>query len=234
MLFDAPARLQTGLFWGYEPTCPGASYCGQPIGSVYQQIIAAQQAFQAATLAAGPAANRRLHREHSQRRPGQWHWILFAPELPHAIFHPAQWRHPARVSAGNRVERRLLAEPGLHYLVYYDTNHVGAARYLDKNAAASAISTTLANCGVATIERPSVTARRSPWTRDPNYASYVPRPASISDFATNGLDSALLTTFRLWMGLPPALPSRALTRIWARTKCFRPSGTRPTTGWMSH
>ena len=35
-----------------------------------------------------------------------------------------------------------LRNRGLHYLVYYDTNHQGAARYLDKNAAMSAINAT--------------------------------------------------------------------------------------------
>jgi len=29
---------------------------------------------------------------------------------------------------------------GLHYLVYYDTNHVGDARFLNKNAALNAIN----------------------------------------------------------------------------------------------
>jgi hypothetical protein len=61
LLFDRPARLQQGLFLGFEGACSGGSgsfsFCGQPIGSVAPQIIAAQQAYQAATLAAGPAAN---------------------------------------------------------------------------------------------------------------------------------------------------------------------------------
>ena len=59
VLFDAPARLQTGTVLGRMQTTCGdpPSFCGQPIGSVYKQIVAAQQAYQAATLAAGPAAN---------------------------------------------------------------------------------------------------------------------------------------------------------------------------------
>ncbi len=54
VLFDAPGRLQKGLFWNYAGD---NSFNGETIGTVYPQIIAAQQAFQAATLAAGPSAN---------------------------------------------------------------------------------------------------------------------------------------------------------------------------------
>ena len=44
VLFDAPARLQKGLFWNYEGDLRTPSFCGQPIGSVYKQIVADQQA----------------------------------------------------------------------------------------------------------------------------------------------------------------------------------------------
>ena len=57
-------------------------------------------------------------------------------------------------------------------LLYYDTNHVGAARYLDKNAATDAISTTLANCGVATIGAAIGNCPTDPLgPADPNYAT---------------------------------------------------------------
>ena len=57
-----------GLFLGFTDGCgsislPGggtynaSDICGQAIGTVENQIVAAQHAFQAATIAAGPAAN---------------------------------------------------------------------------------------------------------------------------------------------------------------------------------
>ena len=72
-LYDRPARLQQGLFLGFQTACQGTSpvsytlpgqtdlitpdYCGERIGDHVDEIAAAQAAFQAATLAAGPAVN---------------------------------------------------------------------------------------------------------------------------------------------------------------------------------
>jgi hypothetical protein len=189
VLFDAPARLPTGLFWGYQPTCPGASYCNQPIGSVYQQIVAAQQAFQAATLAAGPASNSEFVGTALFDGEGDG-TNLFAPDFrtPYSIQLNAGIQHEFR--PGTVLSVDYVRNRGLHYLLYYDTNHVGAARYLDKNAASNAISTTLGNCGVGSIGAAISNCPGDPLgAADPNFASYVPRPATISDFASNGLDS---------------------------------------------
>src|SRR5580693_10674144 len=54
ILFDPGARLQQGLFLGFQPD---ASFNGQTIGQAAPAIIAAQKSYQAATLAAGPATN---------------------------------------------------------------------------------------------------------------------------------------------------------------------------------
>jgi len=52
-LFDRPARLPAGLFLSQQAACSGGSgsfsFCGQPIGTVSSDIIAAQQAYQAAS-----------------------------------------------------------------------------------------------------------------------------------------------------------------------------------------
>ena len=117
------------------------NFCGQPIGSVYPQIIAAQQAYQAATLAAGPAANRSYIG--TTLNDGQGNGLdLFAPNFrtPYSIQLNAGVQHEFR--PGTVLSVDYLRNRGLHYLVYYDTNHVGAARYLDKNAAMNAINAT--------------------------------------------------------------------------------------------
>jgi len=174
VLFDAPARLQKGLFWGLEPACPGASFCGQPIGSVANQIVAAQQAFQAATLAAGPSSN------------GDYIGTTLTDNqsLGTSLFSP-NFRTPYSVQLNGGIQHEFrpgtvlsvdyLRNRGLHYLVYYDTNHVGAARYLDKNAAMSAINATNSsfNCpaGPGGVQ------------------CAISAGATINNYASNGLDS---------------------------------------------
>ena len=193
VLFDAPARLQKGLFWTYEGSCGTPSFCGQPIGSVYKQIVAAQQSYQAAILAAGPSANPSYIG--STLADGQGNGLdLFGPNFrtPYSIQLNAGVQHEFR--PGTVLSVDYLRNRALHYLVYYDTNHVGAARYLDKNAAANAISKTLVNCGVGSIGAAISKCPGDPLgAADPNFANYVPRPAAIADFASNGLDSGAST-----------------------------------------
>jgi hypothetical protein len=104
-----------------------------------------------------------------------------------------------------------------------DTNHVGDARYPEKNsggqlaAAQNAISTTLSNCGAASI----VASYTNPCIHDPangttdivnGLPTWQPRPATIADYAelktdtlgnpiSGGLDSGYSTLF----GFPAAL-----------------------------
>src|ERR1019366_3963668 len=195
ILFDAPARLQQGLLLGFADGCgtinlPGGgtinanNICGQAIGTVENQIIANQKAFQAATIAAGPAGN------------GSYIGVagadnsftgtnLFAPNFrtPYSIQLNGGIQHEFR--PGTVLSVDYLRNRAMHYLAYYDTNHVGAARYLDKTAAAGAVSTTLANCGVATINAAIANCPTDPLgAADPTIGSYVPRSASITDFAS--------------------------------------------------
>jgi hypothetical protein len=200
ILFDTPARLQQGLFLGFTNGCgsvslPGggtynaSGICGQAIGTVQNQIVAAQQAFQAATIAAGPAANG-SYIGNAGADNSSTGTNLFAPNFrtPYSIQLNAGIQHEFR--PGTVLSVDYLRNKGLHYLVYYDTNHVGAARYLNQAAATNAINTTLGNCGVGSIGAAISNCPGDPLgAADPNIASYMPRPAAISDFASNGLDS---------------------------------------------
>ncbi len=193
VLFDAPARLKQGLFWTYEGSCGTVNFCGEAIGSVYPQIVAAQQQYQTATLAAGPADNPSYIG--NTLSDGQGNGLdLFAPNFrtPYSLQLNGGIQHEFR--PGTVLSVDYLRNRGLHYLVYYDTNHVGAARYLDKNAAAAAVNSTLANCGVASIGAAIGNCPTDPLgPNDPNFANYVARPANITDFASNGLDSGAST-----------------------------------------
>lgn len=176
VLFDAPARLQKGLFWSYEGAC--GNFCGQAIGTAYPQIIAAQQAYQAATLAAGPAVNASYIGTTLQ--DGQGNGLdLFGPNFrtPYSIQLNAGIQHEFR--HGTVLSVDYLRNRGLHYLVYYDTNHVGAARYLDKNAAMNAINATNQSFGCP--------------VGSGGIGCAIAAGAAITDYAANGLDSGAST-----------------------------------------
>jgi hypothetical protein len=176
VLFDAPARLQKGLFWSYEGAC--GNFCGEAIGTAYPQIIAAQQAYQAATLAAGPAVNGSYIG--STLADGQGNGLdLFGPNFrtPYSIQLNGGIQH--EFHPGTVLSVDYLRNRGLHYLVYYDTNHVGAARYLDKNAALKAISATNESFGCP--------------VGSGGIGCAIAAGAAISDYAGNGLDSGSST-----------------------------------------
>jgi hypothetical protein len=172
VLFDAPARLEKGLFWSYQGVCD--NFCGEAIGTAYPQIIAAQQAYQAATLAAGPAINGSYIG--STHQDGQGNGLdLFAPNFrtPYSIQLNAGIQH--EFHPGTVLSVDYLRNRGLHYLVYYDTNHVGAARYLDKKAAMNAINATNQSFGCP--------------VGSGGIGCAIAAGAAITDYATNGLDS---------------------------------------------
>src|SRR5581483_6759891 len=206
-LFNRPGRLAQGLFLNTGSPCksngtvspsfsfPGgapipvnlATICGQPIGSVSQQLIQLQQAFQAATLSAGPAANGAFIGNTLAAGTNFDGINLFAPN----------YQTPRSVQMNIGFEKQLgkgivwnvdyLRNVGTHTLLGIDVNHVGDVRFFNKANAVAAINTTLANCGVATIAQATTLCPTNPnATANPGY---VPRPATIADFASNGLDS---------------------------------------------
>jgi hypothetical protein len=78
-----------------------------------------------------------------------------------------------------------------HYLLGHDTNHVGDAKYLNVTAAQNAIAATLGNCGAATIAASySAPCPTDPASGTTDGGTWVPRPATMVDYAGNGLDSA--------------------------------------------
>jgi hypothetical protein len=185
ILFDPPARLQKGLFLGFADGCgtidlPGGgtinanNICGQAIGTVASQIEADQAAFQAATIKAGPAVNGTYIGS-----------ILTDNSYTSTNLIAPNFRTPYSMQFNIGVQRQLrpgtvlsvdyLRNRALHYLVYYDTNHVGAARYLDKTAALGAINATNESFGCP--DGPG------------GVQCAIGQGAAITDYAGNGLDS---------------------------------------------
>jgi len=218
--FDRPAREPRGLFFGAARPCPSGfvempdgttvtsvnglniatQVCNQPIGLVASDFVALQQIFVAATSAVGAAGvNRTFVGNTLAEGLDSTGNQLIAPN----------YRTPYSVQVNAGVQRELrrgtvlaadyVRNVGLHFLIGYDTNHVGDARFLYVQNALAAINATLSLCGVATINQ-AIAACPGLHPANPLQPGSKPGPATIMDFASNGLDSG--TIFQ--GGLPPA------------------------------
>jgi len=74
-----------------------------------------------------------------------------------------------------------------HYFLSIDENHTGDVRFFDKAAAQQAVAATLANCAVRSVGQALVSCPSSPVGFQPGY---TPRPATMADFAQNGLTTS--------------------------------------------
>lgn len=192
-LFDRPARLQSGLFLAQQPLCQGgvgspvtlpngsilnpAGVCGAPIGSVASQIIAFQQQYQAATVAAGPAVNPVFIGNALSDGIDATGTNLFAPNYvtPRSVQMNAGIQHEIR--KGMVVTADYLRNVSTHTLLTVDTNHVGDARYLNMPAALAAISATNSQFGCGSSTGAGAI----------NCA--IANGATMTNYAGNGLDS---------------------------------------------
>lgn len=75
-----------------------------------------------------------------------------------------------------------------HYFLDVDENHTGDVRYFSKTAAQEAVAATLSLCGVSSINQAIISCPTNPV--GPTLPGYVPRPATMADFAHNGLTSS--------------------------------------------
>ena len=216
ILFDRVSRLPTGLFFGDTGFCgstssvkfpgivtpvtssdgiplngpAGTAICNSPaaqtIGgvTVAKAIADLQTAYQAATVAAGPSANG-----------------SFVPNLGGTIGNPASTLAPDyvtprsfqlnvgfqhQIARGTVLSVDYIHNMGTHFLLGVDANHVGAARNLNAANAATAIANTLTACGVSSID---AAIAACPGLH-PASGGAPAGPATIADFASNGLDSS--------------------------------------------
>jgi hypothetical protein len=207
ILFDRPPRLQKGIFFGIQEVCSqggiampngtlqttingktiATQVCGQPIGSVTADAIAIEKALQQATLAAGAQGNSGFIGKILADSFNNTGTELLAPS----------YRTPYSMQFNIGVQRELrpgmvltvdyVRNAGLHSLLGYDTNHVGDARYLNRTAAQHAIAATLAACRVSTIDQAIAACPGLHPANPPTMPN--PGPATIYDFAKQGLDS---------------------------------------------
>ncbi len=234
VLFDRPPRLASGLFLANPSVCPGGDFtlpngqvqpwgtdiCGKPIGQVANQIVAFQAQYQAATLAAGPAINPSFIGNALSDGLDATGTDLFAPNYvsPRSVQMNFGIQHELR--RGLVFTADYLRNIETHTLLAIDTNHVGDARFFNKANALAAISTTLANCGVIgpnAINLAIANCPNNPVTGAPGYN----QGATISDFATNGLDSG----YSLCSGSPcPTAAFPGINPALGTNQMLSPSG----------
>ena len=198
VLFDRPARLTQGLFLGTASPCfsgsatgpvlgvsdsqtgAGVPYCGEAIGTAAAQIATDQKAFQAATLAAGPTSNANFIGNALADSPTSTGEQLIAPDYRSPLSEQMNIGVQRQFGKNTVLSADYVRNVGLHYLLGQDTNKVGDARFLNVPNAQAAIAATLKACGAATINA-AITACPG---LHPGGGG-----ATISDFASNGLDS---------------------------------------------
>jgi hypothetical protein len=217
ILFDRTIKLQNALVFGTVGVCPSGALpfpgnnppvtssdgldlatqvCGQPIGStqtgssgpvvVSQAITDLQNAYQAAVAAAGPSSNGFFVGNNLQTFGS-----AIAPKYVSPRSVQMNVGFSRELKRGTVLSVDYIRNVGTHFLLGVDTNQIGDSRNFSPTAAAGAIAATLANCGVASIQASYTTnCATDPTNGGNDQGNWVPRPAVITDYAANGLDSA--------------------------------------------
>jgi hypothetical protein len=188
VLFDRPGRLEKGLFFGTALACPTgyvplpgggsintSSLCGQPIGSVASQLAADQTAYQAATIAAGPQANGSYIGTTLAEGGDSTGNNLIGPDYRSPRSYQMNAGFQRRFGSGTVLSTDYVRNVGVGFLLTYDTNHVGDARFLNTAAAMNAINATNGAFGC-----PAGTA---------GIDCAIAAGATIVNYGSNGLDS---------------------------------------------
>jgi hypothetical protein len=203
VLFDRPGRLPSGLFNLTQDICPSgeldlpdgsvvdtSALCNQPIGNVVNQVIALQQTFQQSTAQAGAQANGGYVANALAAGAAVTGVTLYAPnyQSPRSYQMNVGFQH--QLKPGVIVSADYLRNVGVHTLLAVDENHVGDAGFLDQTGASAAIAATLGMCGAASIDAAIANCHINNGD-----GTFTNRPATIADFANNGL-----TDGNFWTG----------------------------------
>jgi len=195
----SPIPVSGGFLTAGSDIC-GSSAGAPLIGNALPAILAFQQTYQADSplnlQAPNPAyAGQYLSDCAAGVSAGIGANCFFSPGTN--MFNP-NYKSPRSVQMNIGIQRQL--RPGMvlsvdyirnvqtHYLLGIDANHAGDVRYFNKSGAMSAIAQTLALCGVASIDAAIANCPNNPDSTD--QTGYSPRPATMGDFATNGLGSS--------------------------------------------
>ncbi|HEY4661170.1 MAG TPA: carboxypeptidase regulatory-like domain-containing protein [Terriglobales bacterium] len=207
-LYDRPGRLPTGLFFAEQAACSGGAggftFCGQPIGTVASEIVAAQQAYQAAsaTASSNPVYIGSVLADAIDGTGTE----LFAPNYvtPRSVQMNIGIQHQIRQGMVLSVD--YLRNVATHNLLTVDTNQIGNAGYFNKAAALTAISATNGafGCGSGTTSA-DINCAINAGAKISDYAQV--RFNGAGDPITGGLDSG----YSSLLGFPAAFTCNAIT-----------------------
>lgn len=196
-LFNRPGRLAQGLFLSEQSPCAGGvpnpqfvmpgnapipfdltTVCGQPIGLVHSQLAQLQAAYQAATLAVGPASNASFIGNTLAAGGNVTGINMFAPNYrtPRSVQMNVGFEH--QLGKGVVLNADYLRNVGTQTLLAIDVNHVGDVRFFNKANAIAAISATNATFGTCGASASAAATDCA-----------IANGATIADYAVNGLDS---------------------------------------------
>jgi len=204
VLFDRPLRLKTGAFNQVNYACfsgttapvavaggtitPPASSCGLNVhaGDAIPSILQFWQQYEAGNPLDLQAPN-----------PNYIGSLLGSGlGVPLGMIAP-NYKTPRSLQINFGIQREIrrgmvfsadyLRNVETRSLLGIDVNHDGDAKNFNKANAQAAIATTLANCGVASIDQAIVLCPSNPGGGS---GHYKPRPATMADFGGNGLASA--------------------------------------------
>jgi hypothetical protein len=211
-LFDRPAKLASGLFFSSAGlgcgstqfgkvnfSLPGGTtvnsingvdlatgVCGQPLGISGPLVADLQAEYQAAAAAVGPASNPNFVGNNLTFNTGVT-GPAFDPNFRTARSYQMNIGFQREVVKGGVLSVDYVRNIGLHFMQGVDVNHVGDSRFFNTAAAQNAIANTLTACGAASINAAIVACPGL----HPATATSPVGPATIDDFASNGLDSGL-------------------------------------------
>jgi hypothetical protein len=192
VLFDRPFKLAQGRFYAtksicngvYSYTLPGGqtidSYNGvslenicnsETIGQSGPAFAALQQQYQQVTTQTGGISSNGDYVGNTLSIPTAAGYAAYAPNFKTAYATQMNLGIQQELWHGSVLSVDYLHSVTNHIEQAIDTNHIGDARYFDKNAAQAAIQATLSAGGWANIDQA------------------IAGGATIADFAGNGLDS---------------------------------------------
>ena len=151
----------------------GSQICGNPVGNVQVALGDLQKAFQANAASLGANSPNPFFLGELLNGLGS----LLAPDYQTPRSVQMNLGFQREIHPGTVLSVDYLRNVATHYLLGYDTNHVGDARYLNVNAANNAIAATNSQFGCST------------GTASGDINCDIAAGATIVDFANNGLDS---------------------------------------------
>jgi hypothetical protein len=207
---DSTFRVQTGNVFTQQPTaCAGTAQpqeISTPAGSLlptFCSTVIEGNPIAIGTAAAQIAAFQKLYQTDSPFNLNATNPNYIGTLLSRGLgfgccVYDPNFRTPRSVQMNIGVQREI--RPGMvfsadfvrnvqtHYFLGIDENHAGDIRHFNRSAAQQAIAATLSFCGVSFIDQAIALCPTNPI--GPDQTGYTPRPATMADFASNGLTSS--------------------------------------------